>query len=133
MTGIIIISHYTLAESLKKTIELIIGERENVSALTLSKNEKVESFSERLKKEADKLNKGFGIIIFADMFGGTPCNVALSLFAENDDIKIITGFNLPIVIEAIMHSSKTSNELFKILMERKDKTIVDAKAIFKKR
>ncbi|MCX7699141.1 MAG: PTS sugar transporter subunit IIA [Candidatus Goldbacteria bacterium] len=133
MTGIIIISHYTLAESLKKTIELIIGERENVSALTLSKNEKVESFSERLKKEAEKLNKGFGVIIFADMFGGTPSNVALSLFANNDDIKIITGFNLPIVIEAIMHSSKKSNELFKILMERKDKTIVDAKAIFKKR
>jgi PTS system mannose-specific IIA component len=133
MTGILIISHFTLAESLKKTIELIIGERENVSALSLLKNEKVENFSERLKNETQKLNKGSGVIIFADMFGGTPSNVALSLFADNDDIKIITGFNLPIVIEAIMHSSKNSNEILKTIMERKDKTIVDAKTIFKKR
>ncbi len=133
MTGILIISHFTLAESLKKTIELIIGERENVSALSLSKNEKVESFSERLKNETQRLNKGSGVIIFADMFGGTPANVALSLFAADEDIKIITGFNLPIVIEAIMHSSINSNELLKALMERKDKTIVDAKTIFRKR
>lgn len=133
MTGILIISHFTFAESLKKTIELIIGERENVSALSLSKNEKVESFSERLRIETHRLNKGSGVIIFADMFGGTPSNVALGLFADDNDIKIITGFNLPIVIEAIMHSSKNANELIKILMERKDKTIVDAKSIFKKR
>jgi len=133
MTGILIISHFTLAESLKKTIELIIGERENVSALSLSKNEKVESFSERLKIETQRLNKGSGVIIFADMFGGTPSNVALSLFADDNDIKIITGFNLPVVIEAIMHSSKNANELLKALMERKEKTIVDAKAIFRKR
>lgn len=133
MTGILIISHFTLAKSLKQTIELIIGKRENVSALSLLKNEKIENFSERLKNETQRLNKGFGVIIFADMFGGTPSNVALSLFANDNDIKIITGFNLPIVIEAIMHSSKNSDELFKILMERKDKTIVDAKTIFKKR
>ncbi len=133
MTGILIISHFTLAESLKKTIELIIGERENVSALSLSKNEKVENFSERLKIETQRLNKGSGVIIFADMFGGTPSNVALTLFADDNDIKIITGFNLPIVIEAIMHSSKNASELLKSLMERKEKTIIDAKAIFKKR
>jgi|YelNatPaOPRAMG01_1025707.scaffolds.fasta_scaffold01039_21 PTS system mannose-specific IIA component len=133
MTGILIISHFTLAESLKQTAELIIGKRENVSTLSLSKNEKVETFAERLKNEVDKLNKGSGVIIFSDMFGGTTSNVALSLFADDDNIKIITGFNLPIVIEAIMHSSKTAKELLKMLMERKDKTIVDAKAIFKKR
>jgi mannose/fructose/sorbose-specific phosphotransferase system IIA component len=133
MTGILITSHFTLAESLKETAELIIGKRENVSFVSLLKNEKVESFSERLKNEAKKLNKDSGVIVFTDMFGGTPSNIALSLFVGNDDVKIISGFNLPIVIEAIMHSSKNSEEILKILMEHKDKTIVDAKSIFKRR
>ncbi|MBP7793097.1 MAG: PTS sugar transporter subunit IIA [Candidatus Goldbacteria bacterium] len=133
MTGIIIASHFTLAESLKETIELIIGKRENVSSASLSKNEKVENFSERLKNEVIKLNKDSGVIIFTDMFGGTPSNIALSLFAGDDDVKIISGFNLPIVIEAIMHSSKNSDEILNMLMEHKDKTIVDAKSIFKRR
>jgi len=133
MTGIIIASHFTLAESLKETIELIIGKRENVSSVSLSKNEKVENFSERLKNEVIKLNKDSGVIIFTDMFGGTPSNIALSLFAGDDDVKIISGFNLPIVIEAIMHSSKNSYEILNMLMEHKDKTIVDAKSIFKRR
>jgi mannose/fructose-specific phosphotransferase system component IIA len=39
MVGIIIATHYTLAESLKETSSMIIGERENVVALSRLKED----------------------------------------------------------------------------------------------
>ncbi len=133
MVGILLASHYTLAESMLDTIALVIGQRENVQALALNKNDKVEHFSEKLKKAVEKLDEGGGVIIFADMFGGTPCNVSLALFGQNDRVRIITGFNMPVVIDAIMHSGGTMDEIVKRIMDGREKTICDAKVIFKKR
>ena len=104
MVGIIIISHSTLAESLKTTVSLIVGEKDNVHTLGLMKNDRLEDFAVRLKKGVREADNGDGVLILADMFGGTPCNTALSLFGTNEQVRIITGVNLPMVIEAIMHS-----------------------------
>jgi mannose PTS system EIIA component len=133
MTGILIISHSTLAEALKTTVSLIVGDKENVQTLCLMKNDRMEDFSEKLKKCVSSADKGDGVLILADMFGGTPCNTALSLFGNNEKVGIITGVNLPLVIEAIMHSNKNAEDLSKMIMERRDKSIIDAKAIFKNR
>ncbi|MEI7543131.1 MAG: PTS sugar transporter subunit IIA [bacterium] len=133
MTGIVIISHSTLAEALKTTVSLIVGDKENVYTLCLMKNDKMEDFAEKLKVCVEAADSGDGVLILADMFGGTPCNTSLALFGNNEKVRIITGVNLPLVIEAIMHSNKNAEELSKILMERRDKSIIDAKAIFKNR
>jgi PTS system mannose-specific IIA component len=133
MTGILIVSHYTLGESVRDTASLIIGARDNVMALALNKNDKAEVFGEKIKAAVEKLDKGDGVLIFADMFGGTPCNVAMTLYLNNDKVKIITGFNLPIILDAVMHSGKPLDELVKLLIDKREKTIVDAKAFIKKK
>ncbi|MCX7698766.1 MAG: PTS sugar transporter subunit IIA [Candidatus Goldbacteria bacterium] len=132
MVGILLVSHYTFAESLKETVELIIGERKNLAAVSISKDDKIDFFSSKLKQAVDSLDEGDGVLILADMFGGSPSNVALSLYAKNDRVKIITGVNLPLVIEALMYSHKSLTELVKIIMEKKEKTIIDVKEIFNK-
>lgn len=133
MVGILLVSHYTLAECLMETAALIVGHRENIGALALNRKDKPEAFSEKLKKAVGELDSGDGVLIFADMFGGTPCNVALSLYGQDERVRIIAGFNLPAVIEAVMHSGKSLDETVKCVMDRREKTIVDAKAIFKGR
>jgi mannose PTS system EIIA component len=133
MVGILLVSHYTLAKCMKDTVALIVGDRDNIKALALNKNDKPEAFLEKLKKAVESLDSGDGVLIFADMFGGTPCNVALSIYGQDDRVGIISGFNMPAVIEAVMHSGKSLDEAVKCVMDRREKTIVDAKAIFKKR
>jgi PTS system mannose-specific IIA component len=133
MVGILLASHHTLGESVRDTAALIIGPRDNVAALALNKNDKAEFFSEKIKAAVKKIDTGDGVLIFADMFGGTPCNTAMALYLNNDRVQVITGFNLPIVVEAIMHSEMPLEALVKILIEKREKTIVDAKALFKKK
>ncbi|MEI7640110.1 MAG: PTS sugar transporter subunit IIA [bacterium] len=133
MVGIVIASHHTLALALKETLEMIIGITDNVAALSLEKTETIEAFAERLKALVKEKETGEGVIIFTDMFGGTPCNAALLSFEKDEKVKVLAGFNLPILIEAAMHASKNIDDLFRTLMEKRDKTIIDAKAIFSKR
>ena len=133
MTGILIISHHTLAVSLKETIAAVVGQRDNVAALCITKDERLEDFTLRLKDEAEKLKKSGGLLIFADMLGGTPCNASLALFGTDENVEIITGFNMPIVIEAVMKSELKPAELAALLMAKKEKTIVDVKSMMKKR
>jgi len=133
MTGILIVSHYTLGESVRDTASLIVGARDNVMALSLNKNDKAELFGEKIRAAVEKLDTGSGVLIFADMFGGTPCNLCVAQYLNNEKVRIITGFNLPIVLDAIMHSGKPLDELTKLLMEKREKTIVDAKDFIKKK
>ncbi|HDQ25649.1 MAG TPA: PTS sugar transporter subunit IIA [bacterium] len=134
MTGILIVSHHRLAESVKETAELVVGKKENVAALALMKEDKAEDFSRRIKEAAEKLDTGDGVLILADMFGGTPCNVSLMLFGNNENIGIIAGFNLPLVLEAMLYSREDGlKKLTEKLMAKKDTSIIDVKAVYNSR
>ncbi len=80
-----------------------------------------------------KTDTGDGVLILVDMFGGTPSNTALAAYKDDDNVQIISGVSLPLVIEATMHSSKGLDEIVKSIMEKKDKVIIDVKDILKKR
>ena len=49
-----------------------------------------------------------GVIIFTDMFGGTPSNLSFSFYRENQ-VEVITGVNLPMLIKFV--SLQRSNNL----------------------
>ena len=38
------------------------------------------------------------MLILTDMFGGTPCNLAMTFLAENK-VEVITGVNVPMLIK----------------------------------
>jgi len=129
MVNILLVSHYNLAHCIKETAFLIVGERKNVHSISIEKDEGIEIFTEKIKKKVEEL-KG-EILIMTDMFGGTPSNVSLMLFGNNSNVQIIAGFNLPLVIESIMHSDMNVKDLKDMLIQKKNKTIINAKEIFK--
>jgi PTS system mannose-specific IIA component len=57
------------------------------------------------------VDQGDGVIILTDMFGGTPSNLSLS-FLKQDQIEVLTGVNLPMVIAIVQYrASLKLNEL----------------------
>jgi len=63
----------------------------------------------RLKMTATRLQPEEGILILTDMFGSTPCNLALALQQYN--IHVISGLNLPMLIKTMNYPSLTLDEL----------------------
>jgi len=133
MAGIIIATHYTFAESLKETVFMIVGQKEKVTALTLLKSDTLETFTAKMKDAVEKNDDGKGVVIMADMFGGTPMNAAFSLYSSDPKIKIITGVNMPMVVEAMNHIEKSSAEITEMIFSKKDRLIIDVKTMIGKR
>lgn len=109
MQNIILISHGSMAEGVKASLEMIVGKQDHVHVVALTPDGDNRQFEEELLKKMKALN-GSSLII-ADLLGGTPCNVALSNYLESENVEIIAGMSLPLVIEATLNSTATVKEL----------------------
>ena len=102
MIGAIIIAHGSFAGGLLEAAEAITGSSEEVSLVAVSKDDKSDDVRSRLKSALDDVSSGDGVIVFTDMFGGTPTNIALSFLADGQ-VEVLTGVNLPILIKFLGH------------------------------
>ena len=98
MTGLVVVSHGTLATELVKVTELILGPQENLIAVNLAPDEEIDAMKQRIEQAIKDVQKGQGVIVLTDMFGGTPSNLALT-FLDEGKVEILSGFNLPMLIK----------------------------------
>lgn len=111
---ILIGTHGYFGEELLKSAEMIIGKIENVSVFSLAPTM---SFEEYKKSVEDNLIQTDKYLCLVDLFGGTPCSTFLSL-SRDYDLCVLTGLNLPLVIEAIsMLENLNSEDLVDHLLE----------------
>ena len=116
---ILLLSHGLFAQGLLDTCRMIDPEVEDVCALCLTDGG-IESFSEKLNLYLKK-NENESILFFCDLKHGSPYNQLLINMIEVkvNKYKIITGMNLPMVLQAIikMHASKDLDDVVKISSE----------------
>ncbi len=108
MIGGIIVCHGELAEELLNALTIILGEAVNIEAISIGWYDDVEESRKKINKSLKKVNQKNGVLIFTDMFGGTPSNLSFS-FLKDNEIEIITGVNLPMLIKFV--SLQRSNNL----------------------
>ncbi len=124
MVGAVIITHGSLADSLVEVTETISGAVENIKTVSVLNTDATDGIRDHLATAVTDVSSGDGVIIFTDMFGGTPTNIALSLFKEGE-VEVITGVNLPVLIKFVGHrSGKPLGELAVLLKESAQQGIV---------
>lgn len=101
MIGIVIVTHSQLGEALIGAAEFIIGRRpESIESVSIDLSENAEKLREKIARGIKKVTEQEGVIILTDMFGGTPSNLSYS-FLEEGHIEVLSGVNLPILIQAV--------------------------------
>ena len=100
MIGIVIVTHSQLGDALIEAAEFIIGKRsEALVSVSIDLNESAEVLRGKIAAGIKKVKSKDGVLILTDMFGGTPSNLSYS-FLEEGQIEVISGVNLPILIQA---------------------------------
>lgn len=126
INNIVLISHGPLCEAMKVSLEMVMGKQDNIHTVSLLPD------GDNLQFETDLLNTMKNLsgntLIFADLLGGTPCNVALKNYLSNDSIEIITGMSLPIIMESIFATSNDYSIDVNSIINSGKNSIVDAKA-----
>jgi PTS system mannose-specific IIA component len=100
MIGIVLVGHCHLAEELHTVIKSIVGTVENVCSVNFVPDEPPEESIKKVAGAIRKVDKGDGVLMLTDMFGGTPSNLSLS-FLEEGRVEVLTGVNLPMLIRLI--------------------------------
>lgn len=124
--GVIIVAHGKFGSSILRTAEMIIGPQSDCVSISVDIAHEVEDTIRRLNDAAQLLDKGEGVIVLTDMFGGTPTNLALSLLAQHK-VEVITGVNLPMLLKVLENRDNSQlTELAKMADEAGKAGIVAA-------
>lgn len=99
MVGIIVGTHGKFSEELVKSSEMIFGNQENIKYVTFEPGESPDGLVEKYRDMMKELDYTDGLLFMVDLFGGSPYNAASRIAAENENMDIITGVNLPMLLE----------------------------------
>jgi PTS system mannose-specific IIA component len=99
MVGIVIASHGRLAAELVSTAQQIVGEMPHVESCSVEPGSAPEELKLQLREAVRRVDDGDGVIVFADLIGGSPCTQSLSL-CQQARIEVLTGVNLPMLLKA---------------------------------
>lgn len=124
MIGALIVTHGNLANELLNAARKIESAVSVIEAVPLDWTDTVDEAREKIRLALDRVGTENGVIIFTDMFGGTPSNISLS-FLEKDRVEIITGVNLPMIVKFAMlqQDGKDLTALAHTISERGSKSI----------
>ena len=98
MLGFVVVTHGNLASELIATTEMIVGQMEGVEAVSIAPLCTQEEARQRIDEAIGLVDKGSGVLILTDLFGGTPSNLSIS-FLEDKKVEIVTGVNLPMMMK----------------------------------
>ena len=96
--ALILMSHGNMAIETLKSAELIIGELPETVALGLQKSDGPETLKAKVETEIKKYYGKEPVFLIVDLLGGTPGNVAVNLTQDYPEMHVISGLNLPMVI-----------------------------------
>lgn len=100
MLGILLVSHGNLAEGLLSSAKMFFGDDiKQIDTLSLHMQTSIDDFKEELERKVAKLDAGDGVLILADLFGGTPANQSILL--QSDRVHVISGANLTMLVEVL--------------------------------
>ena len=98
MIGLVVVTHGRLADEFVAAMEHVVGPQTSVRTVCIGPEDDMEKRRSDIQKAVLEVNTGAGAIILTDMFGGTPCNLAMSLL-DMGRVEVIAGINLPMLIK----------------------------------
>jgi PTS system mannose-specific IIA component len=107
MIGIVIVTHGRLGAELLSAVQHIVGPQSHVETVGIDPDDDVEERREAISTAIAAVDLGSGVVLVTDMFGGTPCNLALTHLMKAK-VEVLAGANLPSLIKLISVRTKLS-------------------------
>ena len=97
MIGLVLVTHGRLAIEFVTAMEHVVGPQDAIASICIGPEDDMEARRGDIATAIASVDRGRGVIILTDLFGGTPSNLAISLM-ETGRIEVIAGINLPMLI-----------------------------------
>ncbi|MCD9187376.1 MAG: PTS sugar transporter subunit IIA [Pyrinomonadaceae bacterium] len=105
--GGVIVTHGQLANELLAAAETVVGNLNHIRAVSIGWHDDVEMAKDEISRAIKQVSSGKGVLLLTDMFGGTPTNIS-AMFLKENEVEIVTGVNLPMVIKLASQNKELS-------------------------
>ncbi len=124
MYNVLLLTHGSLAEKFKDTLGMFISNKDYVYAVGL-KESGIQKFTDEVCNTIENIySEENGVLILADLYGGTPFNVAVKeIKSKYNNVEIIAGLNLPMLVEACLMRDNDLKTVSDIMMGNKENYI----------
>ena len=112
---IVVATHGNFGKEIINSASMLIGDISKITSLSLMPGMSFEDFVNEARDTLIK-NKDEQILCFVDLFGGTPSNTMTALTREFQ-MNVITGLNLPMLIDAYLKIQSGETNLAKLTAE----------------
>lgn len=100
MIGIVLFGHGRIAHEFVRAAEMILGPQKVLTAIGVEPEDGEAVINDRLNKAIEETDRGEGVLLLTDMFGGTPMNMSCR-YLEDTRVEVVTGINLAVLIKAL--------------------------------
>lgn len=103
---VLVLTHGSFAQGIVSALEIIVGKQENVSYINAYLDE--QPVADKIEHYLEGRDK---VLVLTDMLGGSV-NQAITQYLNKKDLKIVTGINLPLILELVLmnnHSELTDD------------------------
>lgn len=120
---LIVMSHGNMAVEIVKSAKMIVGKIENIYTIPMKESDGLGGIKQKLTNVLELIPNDAQILILVDLLGGTPSNVAMMEKNNHSNLEVVTGVNLPMIIDATFSNATTSCELAHQLLETGQKGV----------
>ncbi|MEI8672341.1 PTS galactosamine/N-acetylgalactosamine transporter subunit IIA [Vibrio sp. SA48] len=118
MIGIVVSGHIHFATGMQSAVKAIAGEQEQMQFIDFLESMSTDELEAELRKAAKEVDSGEGVLFLTDIPGGSPCNRALAILMDGENVELIGGANLPMVANAAFEREDCSlKELVETLLD----------------
>ncbi len=117
MVGILLVTHNGLGDCFVDCVKHVLGEvPDNLKVLSVLADDDPKQKLVEGEVLITQLDTGEGVLILADVFGATPCNIGRRLcLAER--VSGVAGLNLPMLLRIVSHSEESMQELVRLAID----------------
>ena len=105
---IILAGHGSLPSGVGEAAEMILGPQSRLKVCELSPHDSPEEFGVRVHELA---GDAAAVLVLADLHGGSPFNAVRALAAARPGFELVSGLNLPMLLEVLLHTTGDVTEL----------------------
>ena len=121
MINLIVATHGKMSEETVNLTKMVLGESEQLDFVTFLPGEGPEDLIEQYKNIISKY-KSEGTLFLVDLFGGSPYNAACRIVAETENTDVITGVNVPMLLE-VLDAREETNKVSELVETAKNSGI----------
>ena len=110
--GILIVSHNQIGQTLLETASQMLAccPLPNIKAVSINMDGDLNTARKQLSDNLSAVDNGEGVLILTDVFGATLSNIVCAI-ANHDNIAVVSGVNLPMLIRTFNYPHLALNSL----------------------